>query len=104
MMTRALIVSNVGFSFASCALEAVQAQKYGSCPGACAIRKKKMTLGDEGGCNTPCNISFSSSFLPADCAETHSAGALLWQQSCRSLRVREVASRTWGYTTTRTVR
>lgn len=37
MMTRVLIVSNVGFSFASYALEAGQAQKYGSCPGACAI-------------------------------------------------------------------
>lgn len=45
MTTRALIVSNVGFSFASCALEAGQAQKYGSCPEACAIQKKKDDTG-----------------------------------------------------------
>lgn len=36
-MTRVLIVTNIGFSFASYVLVISQAQKHGSCPEACTI-------------------------------------------------------------------
>lgn len=78
MMTRVLVVANIGFSFASDALEICQAQQYTG-------HALKLVQPQKGGrCRRREGVMISLTlvshlpFLSADCAEADSAGAVLW--------------------------
>lgn len=60
-MARVWVVTDTGFSFASCMLEICQAQKHGSCPEACTIRKRRCR-GKREGVTRCITFVFSSCF------------------------------------------